>query len=308
MRILAVDDEQVSRLVLQGLVESLGHECLIAEDGDEAWQLIGDTSPDVVITDWMMPGTDGMELCRRIRARTDGSYIYVIVATSLTERDNVLRGMEAGADDYLTKPLNQFDLETRLVAAKRVTTLLAELARYRAELARLARTDPLTQLRNRLSLGDDLAELHARARRYGRSYCLAMCDVDRFKAYNDTFGHQAGDKMLREVGDTLGTAIRQGDLLYRYGGEDFLMVLPEQTAHLAARAAERARAALESLGVAHGGAAPGDVVTISVGLAAFDPDGNMTSDDVLRHADTALYEAKAAGRNRVVLAGVQPSR
>jgi two-component system chemotaxis response regulator CheY len=257
----------------------------------------------VVITDWMMPGMSGIDLCRRIRAEQDRTYTYIVLATSLGKHDEILEGMEAGADDYLTKPLQPFDLEVRLVAAERVTSLHAELARYQTDLALQACTDPLTQLRNRLSLADDLDSLHARSERYGRSYCLVMCDVDFFKAYNDAAGHQAGDQVLRTVGATLAGLAREADSVYRYGGEEFLLLLPEQTLSSAAAAGERIRQAVEDLGVAHP-TAPTGVITISIGAAVFTPDAGASSEDVLKAADVALYEAKGGGRNRVAVAEI----
>ena len=301
MKVLVADDDLVSRLMVQSAVESLGHDCLSAADGEQAWQALSYFHADVVITDWMMPGMDGLELCRRIRANDIGAYTYVILVTSLGERDNVLSGMEAGADDYLAKPLEPFDLETRLIAARRVTTLHAELARYRGELARLACTDPLTQLRNRLSLADDLAAVHARSQRYGRRYAMAMCDVDFFKGYNDTDGHQAGDATLRAVAESLAKQTREGDGCYRYGGEEFLLVLLEQTLPAAGVAAERARRAVGNLALDYP-ATPAGMVTISIGVAAFEPGDDVKPEDVLEQADVALYQAKATGRNKVVLA------
>lgn len=266
------------------------------------WVLFGQCCPEVVITDRLMPGLDGLELCRRIRALPPGGYTYIVRATSLDEREEILDGMEAGADDYLIKPLDPVDLEAALVAAQRVTSLHAELDRYRNELARLACTDPLTQLRNRLSLGEDLQTLHVRSQRYGRTYCLAMCDVDFFKAYNDAAGHQAGDEVLRAVGATLGAHARGGDSVYRYGGEEFLLILPEQTLESAGIAAERLRRGVEELAITYPVGTAGAIVTISVGIAAFDPANEMTADDVLKEADLALYRAKESGRNRVVVA------
>ncbi|HEV7207455.1 MAG TPA: diguanylate cyclase [Mycobacteriales bacterium] len=302
MKVLVADDDAVSRLMLQGAVEALGHTCLVAEDGAQAWQLYAETSPDVLITDLLMPGLNGLELCRRVRARSESGYTYIILATGLVERDDVLSGMQAGADDYLSKPLAAFDLEARLIAAERVTSLHAQLSRYRSDLARLACTDPLTQLRNRRSLEDDLSALHARSQRYQRNYCLVMCDVDRFKAYNDTFGHPSGDEVLRAVGATLSTQARHGDSVYRYGGEEFLLILPEQTPPEAAVVGERIRRAVLGLCVAHPGGVDGQLLTISVGVAGFRPGDVTTSDGILAEADQALYAAKASGRNRVAIA------
>ncbi|GAC1531275.1 MAG: diguanylate cyclase [Acidimicrobiales bacterium] len=283
-------------------MEALGHECAVVENGEQAWQQLTESGADVLITDWMMPGLDGLELCRRIRAEANGTYTYLIVATSMGERENVLAGMHAGADDYLTKPIDPFDLEARLIAAERVTSLHAQLSRYRAELVRVACTDPLTQLRNRLSLTDHLSELHARSERYGRPYCLIMCDVDLFKIYNDTYGHQAGDRALQAIASVLSKEARMGDDVYRYGGEEFLLLLPEQSSSSAAVLAERLRQMVEALGMDRHGGAPGRAITISLGIAEFRPSNRTSSEELLNSADAALYQAKVEGRNRVVLA------
>jgi two-component system chemotaxis response regulator CheY len=207
--------------------------------------------------------------------------------------------MEAGADDYLTKPLDPVALETRLLAARRVTSLHLQLGDHRRQLAELARIDPLTNLGNRRSLGEDLAVLHARSRRYGRSYSLALLDVDHFKAYNDTYGHPAGDEALRAVASTLAVHARHTDGVYRYGGEEFLMVLPEQAPPGAIVVVERVRRAVEGLAIRHAAGVAG-VLTVSVGLAAFHPGRDVTGEELMKEADLALYDAKTAGRNAVV--------
>jgi len=297
-----VDDEPLARLALEAAVERLGHEWTAAEDGEAGWRRFVEDEPDVLITDLLMPRMDGLELCRRARAHTAtrGGYTYVILTTVLGDREDVARGMEAGADDYLVKPVEPFDLQMRLVAARRVTDLHRELARFRAELSTLAHTDPLTRLGNRLSLEEDLRSLDARGRRYGRGYCLAMCDIDRFKAYNDSLGHHAGDEALRAVADTIKQALRAGDGIYRYGGEEFLIVLPEQTPETARIAVERVRSSVERLAIPHA-AVPAGVVTLSVGVAAYRPGDAATVEELLEQADAALYRAKSAGRNRVAL-------
>jgi len=297
-----VDDEPLARLALEAAVERLGHEWTAAEDGEAGWRRFVEDEPDVLITDLLMPRMDGLELCRRARAHTAtrGGYTYVILTTVLGDREDVARGMEAGADDYLVKPVEPFDLQMRLVAARRVTDLHRELARFRAELSTLAHTDPLTRLGNRLSLEEDLRSLDARGRRYGRGYCLAMCDIDRFKAYNDSLGHHAGDEALRAVADTIKQELRAGDGIYRYGGEEFLIVLPEQTPETARIAVERVRSSVERLAIPHA-AVPAGVVTLSVGVAAYHPGDAATVEELLEQADAALYRAKSAGRNRVAL-------
>lgn len=299
MKVLIADDDLVSRMLLSQAVAALGHECQTATDGADAWTRYGAWLPDVLITDWMMPGLDGIELTKRVRSSRASGYTYVMVATTMSDRDHVLEGMEAGADDYLTKPIDLFDLETRLIAALRVTSLHAELARYREELTRLASVDPLTGLRNRQSLDDDLVTLHAASARHGRRYSLAMCDVDHFKAYNDSQGHLAGDEVLRALGTTFLLVARQSDTVYRYGGEEFLIVLPEEHPDKAVVGIERLRRAVADLALPHP-ASPAGIITLSVGVAGYDPRVPTTGRDVLSAADAALYQAKSAGRNRVV--------
>jgi diguanylate cyclase (GGDEF)-like protein len=302
MRILVVDDEPLSRQVLQAAVEQLGHQWSSAQDGEAAWQCFNQDKPEVLITDLLMPEVDGLELCRRVRADPRTGYTYIILVTVLGDRHDVVRGMEAGADDYLIKPVQLFDLRARLIAAQRVTDLHAELDRHRAELAHLARHDPLTGLGNRRSLGEDLAVLHARSQRYGHRFAVAMCDIDRFKAYNDTHGHQAGDQALRAVAATISQELRGGDSVYRYGGEEFLLVLPEQTLDTARVAVERVRSAVEGLAIPQPAAGPGGILTLSAGIAAFGPGEAPTAEELLKRADAALYRAKAAGRNQLALA------
>lgn len=301
MKVLVADDDAGACLVAQAVVERLGHECVIASDGDIAWELYSSYQPDVLITDWMMPGMTGLELCRAVRGKPAPGYTYIVLLTSLTSREEMLSGIEAGADDYIVKPLDAFTLQARFVVAERVTSLHAELARYRAELAELANTDPLTQLFNRRKLEADLAVLHEHSTRYRRSYSLALCDIDFFKAYNDTYGHQAGDRVLESVASVLRQVMRHGDGLYRYGGEEFLLVLPEQTEKESTMAVNRFLAAVEAERIDHVGG-PGGVLTVSAGIATFEPESGDAVETVLRRADVALYDAKASGRNRLALA------
>jgi diguanylate cyclase (GGDEF)-like protein len=295
MKVLLADDDLGSLLVAQAAVEALGHTCLTALDGITAWQLYLEHRPEVVITDRSMPGLEGLELCRRIR-QSSRDYTYLVLLTVHGAPQDVLSGMRAGADDYLAKPLDPLALEARLLAGQRVTALHAELSRARAELSQQARTDPLTGLRNRLSLSEDLAQLDRTSVRYGRSYAVALCDVDHFKRYNDGYGHQAGDAALRTVAATLVSALRDTDLVYRYGGEEFLVLLPEQPLQAALIAMERVRSGLEALGVEHRGS-PSGSLTLSVGVVASDPDRRPDTDELVSHADRALYRAKAEGRN-----------
>jgi len=307
MRVLVADDDLGSRLVAQAAVQARGHECVTAADGEQAWLLMSQFRPDVLVTDRDMPGLDGITLCRRIRAAEQNGYTYIVLLTWLDDPEEVTAGMQAGADDYLTKPLNPFALQTRLLAAARVTELHTELELARAALVRQTHTDPLTGLRNRLGLEADLEQLHQVSERYGHSYCVAMCDIDFFKAYNDTYGHPAGDQALRTVAATMTNQLRTGDRVYRYGGEEFLILLPEQGLESGASALERVRSQLRTLAIAHSGAGPEAVLTISAGLAASEPRRRLPSADLLDEADTALYEAKRTGRNRVTRAAGRPA-
>lgn len=307
MRVLIAEDDTVSRLVLTRFVESIGHEVMVASDGAEAWDLYSasEEAVDVVISDWLMPGLNGIDFCQRIRSRGSAHYTYVVLITALDGKDHFLSGMQAGADDYLIKPLDRDTLQARLIAAERVTSLHRELAAKTAELERFnraladsARTDPLTQLGNRLRLREDLDLLESRAARHNAGFCVALFDVDYFKAYNDRYGHLAGDEALCTVAKTIRDCIRAGDGAYRYGGEEFLVVLPDQTLQTAIGVVERLRRAVETLQEAHE-SSPEGVLTISIGLAAMSGEEPAKVEEVLRRADSALYRAKEAGRNRV---------
>ena len=308
MRVLIAEDEAVSRLMLRRSIEQLGHECLVAVDGDAAWELFEQHEVDVVISDWMMPGLDGPDLCRRVRAHPRQTYTYFILLTSLEGKQYLLTGLEAGADDYLTKPFDRDELRARLQTVVRVTTLQRQLAEKSAELERLnralaasARKDPLTGLGNRLQLHEDLYRLQRWLERYVRGYGVALCDVDQFKRYNDGYGHLAGDEALRAIGRAVDGATRDGDMTYRFGGEEMLVILPEQTAETSAVAMERVRRAVEGLGLPHATNAPHGLVTVSIGVAALAPGEASSWEELLARADTALYQAKQAGRNRVVV-------
>ena len=310
MRILIADDDATSRLVLKATASKLGHECLDAKDGSSAWDILSLDRIDVLLTDWMMPGLDGPEMCRRVRDELSDRYIYVVLITALGNREQVLQGMSAGADDYLIKPVDPFAVRTRLVAAERVTALHRQLVVIRAqlelanrELSERALTDPLTGLGNRRRMSEDLARAHAHARRKGRAYAMALLDIDHFKLYNDHYGHLAGDETLRQVAQCFTNAVRAGESIYRFGGEEFLLLLPDCDEVAAAAAADRIRRAVSDAALPYDvrQTAP-SVVTISGGVACWTPGCAFSVDDLLQQADEALFQAKTAGRNRVDVA------
>ncbi len=311
MKILIVDDSATPRLILRRELEGLGHECVVAENGNQALELFRTFVPDVIVSDWMMPGMDGDELCRRVRADPSAPYAYFILLTSLDDRASIVKGMEAGADDHLAKSFERDELQTRLIAAERVSALHHRLADQQAELERLngilkadSRRDHLTGLGNRLRQDEDLAMLASRAERYGHGFSVVLFDVDRFKAYNDTAGHQAGDEVLRMVAGALAHQCRSGDTVYRYGGEELLAVLPAQDLEGATIAAERMRREVESLDVPHPGIGPPPgIVTVSGGVACYSPDDGGDAGKLVKRADEMLYRAKNGRRNRIEVAG-----
>jgi diguanylate cyclase (GGDEF)-like protein len=288
MNVLIADDDASTRLLVSAAVERLGHRCTVTENGNEAWRRYQELLPDVVISDWQMPGMDGTELAEAIRGLRGAPYAYVIVLTGAADEDAARRTMEVGADDLLLKPLDAAQLERKLIVADRVTALHRRLHDD-------ARQDALTGLGNRLRLAEDLELLCGRVDRYRHLYSVAVFDIDNFKGFNDGAGHLAGDDVLRRVAGEFERQIRSGDALYRYGGEEFLVLLPEQPLEAAALAAERLRAAVEALGLPH---PAGGVVTVSAGVAALADEG-CTPDELFELADQALYRAKDGGRNRV---------
>ena len=308
MKVLIAEDDAVSRLILRRAVEKFGHECLVAEDGEQAWELFqSNPDVDVVISDWMMPGMSGPELCRKVRAEVREKYTFFIFLTALDDKEHLLEGMQAGADDYLAKPLDREQLQVRLIAADRVNSLYRQLSEQKADLERLnrelfavARQDTVTGLNNRLRLREDLEAFAALAERYGHGYCAMLCDIDFFKSYNDAHGHLEGDAVLKKVSGAISANIRVADTAYRYGGEEFLVILPEQTLESASIAAERLRRSIEELALPHEANKSAGVVTISIGLAVLSPGEKKSAEELLKEADTALYRAKEAGRNTIV--------
>lgn len=301
LRILVVDDDEDARRALVSGLRSLGYEGRSAADGLEAWEMHEREPADVILADWRMPRMDGVELCRRTRESGRDSTYFMFV-TSYSDREHLLAGLEAGADAYQTKPVDLDELATRLGVARRAISahrrLLAENAALRVDSQRAhadARVDALTQVPNRLSLEEALRLSWSHAKRYGHRYSVAICDIDNFKAFNDRHGHLAGDEVLRQVAGTIRYTLRDGDSLYRYGGEEFVVVLPEQLLADAVVAVERIRSAVEGLEVTGVGGA----ITISFGVAELDPAQDDSPEDCLRRADAALYRAKAEGRNRV---------
>jgi len=297
-RILIVDDHEDNVELLRARLEARGYRTLSASDGEAAIAAATEHRPDLILLDVMMPKVDGMEAARRIKGNPDLPFIPIIMQTALDSTADKVEGLDAGADDYITKPINFAELEARVRTQLRVKALVEEVERQKRELEHISRTDVLTGLDNRRHLEERLEEQFEHAKRLGESFSVVMCDLDKFKSVNDTFGHQAGDAVLRQLAEILKREAREIDRVGRYGGEEFVFVLPGAQIDSAVTFAERVRRAIE----AHTFTFDDQTLrrTGSFGVAGW-PHPRLTSCDALmRAADDALYVAKETGRNRVV--------
>ncbi len=301
MRILIADDSIVSRHLLDATLRKWGYEVVVACDGVEAWNFLqAEDAPKLAILDWVMPGLTGPEVCRRVREKTrdKDAYTYILLLTSKSLREDLIEGMEAGADDYLTKPFDQHELKVRLRAGTRIIDLQRELVSAREELREQATKDFLTRIWNRSSILDIFQRELARGNRENRHVGVVLADLDHFKSVNDTYGHFAGDAVLREFARRMQSVTRPYDAVGRYGGEEFLIILPGCDANCTAGQAERMRAAL-SLEPMTINDRP-HPVTCSFGAASWHPGMDPSAEALIRLADNALYMAKGQGRDRVV--------
>lgn len=300
-RILIADDSIVSRHLLDATLRKWGYEVVIACDGNEAWRILqSEEAPKIAILDWVMPGLTGPEVCRLVRADTKEKdiYTYILLLTSKSQREDLIEGMESGADDYLTKPFDQHELKVRLRPGLRIIELQQELITAREELREQATKDFLTRIWNRSSILDILDRELERGRRDKQPLGVILADLDHFKAVNDNYGHFGGDAVLREFVRRMSSATRPYDALGRYGGEEFLMVLPGCDDFATRKQAERMRAALANEAMAFN--EESRIITCSFGATASVPGVDVTAESLIRLADDALYRAKRAGRNRVV--------
>ena len=309
MRVLVVDDEPSTVRSVAESVRSFGYNVDTAPDGASAWRLLQAEEISIVITDRTMPGMDGMELCRTIRDSNLPRYTYIIFLTSRKGREHVFEVLDAGADDFLGKPFDPQELRVRLLAGRRIVALERELRRTNEELRAVnlqlenaTRIDSLMGIGNRFAFEEAVEAIHEGAMREGLRYGVIMCDIDRFKRCNDTYGHSVGDDVLRRVAAALKLSIRSTDRAYRYGGEEFVVLLSGQDLSGSYRVAERIRRQVESLEFEiEGGDLPYQA-TLSCGVAAFpdNSDGSQSWQRLVQTADQALYAAKRAGRNRVM--------
>lgn len=301
MKILLADDEPIARTMLEHWLTGWGYHVTTARDGEAALSALkADSELRMAIVDWVMPKMDGTDVCRALRTGPQEPYVYVVLLTARDRKDDIVRGLDAGADDYLVKPCNPLELEVRLRAGRRLIELQAQLVQAREALRFEAMHDALTGLLNRRALLSLLGNEMSRASRTGNPLSIIMADLDRFKAINDCYGHATGDAVLREAAQRMKSGVRAYDSVGRIGGEEFMLILPDCPSRIGVTIADRLRELVCASPVA---ARTGDVaVTTSLGVSSSDQMPNASAEDLIRAADSALYKAKHSGRNRVVMA------
>lgn len=293
MKILIAEDEPVSRRVLEATLQGLGYTVIIAPDGQKAWEIIRSSkAPNLVISDWMMPHMDGLQLCRKIRQTDQSGYIYFIILTAKGNKEDIITGLEAGADDFLVKPFDHEELKYRIRIGERII-------RLEHRILELANTDPLTGILNRRAFMERMEQEINRSGRDNSPLSFILSDIDYFKKVNDTYGHQAGDIVLQKFSNRLKTSIRPYDFIGRYGGEEFVVCLPGADENQSQFAAERIRKQVEEMEVLFADSSKSIRITASFGVASLQVDSDDHLDDLIRRADDAVYRAKNEGRNRV---------
>ena len=300
-RILIAEDDPVSRRLLEVFLAKWGFEVVVATNGTDALQFLERMdAPRLAVLDWMMPGLEGVQVCQKLRANTDRPYVYVLLLTARAQKEDLLHGLECGADDYLTKPFDAQELRARLHVGQRVLDLQDRLISISDELLFRATHDTLTGVANRGVILDMVNRERMRQSRDGKSFGIVMADVDHFKYVNDTYGHPIGDVVLQEVSKRMAASVRSYDFVGRYGGEEFLIVVPMSDVEGLMGLAERIRKAVDSKPIQ---TAAGEIaITTSLGVAVSSEEHPHDAQVLLRMADDALYRAKQRGRNRSELA------
>jgi diguanylate cyclase (GGDEF)-like protein len=309
MKVLIVDDSPTIRTALRGLVEKMGHSVIEVEDGSEALQSYRRDRPDLVLIDVMMPVMDGYEAARQMREIRPDEWVPIIFLSSKEADQDLDRAIEAGGDDYLVKPVSFVVLNAKIRALQRIESTRVklletsrELAAANRELENLSRQDSLTGIANRRYFDSYLLSEIRRASRDREPLSLILADVDNFKAFNDCYGHQAGDDCLRHVATALkSVGKRPADLAARYGGEEFAMVLPGTTVEGAVDVAKSLVRAIEGMSIPHARSGVSNTVSLSQGIASMIPVHETKPESIIELADQALYQAKQQGRNRYVI-------
>ncbi|MDD2372980.1 MAG: diguanylate cyclase [Syntrophomonadaceae bacterium] len=295
MKVLIADDDALSRKILEDCLSEWGYDILMAHNGNEAWDILEKIDrPNMAVLDWMMPGMDGVEICRKLRQLKLPNYVYVILLTARSKREDVISGLESGADDYIIKPFNREELKSRLKIGQRIIEL-------EHRILRLASTDYLTGLLNRRAFLERLERELNRCQREASPMGIIIMDIDHFKRVNDNFGHQVGDLVLQELSHTLVELCRVYDFTGRYGGEEFIVCLPGADKWNTYQIAERMRSTIESKKTFLLDKKSNVSVTASFGIVSMEPGQIKSADRLINEADEALYRAKEQGRNRVVM-------
>ena len=299
MRVLIAEDDLTSRTILTAILKKWGHDPIITEDGNAAWDALQQPdSPKLVLLDWNMPGMEGLELCRRLRENVSSNPPYIILLTGRVEKADIVQGLEAGANDYVTKPYDREELQARIGVGQRMLDMQASLLEARNALEYQAMHDPLTGIFNRRAILDRLKAEISRAKREGGRLSIGMCDLDHFKKVNDTCGHQAGDEALVAFTRCIQANLRDYDCVGRYGGEEFLVIAAGSRGQNEDALYERLRAKIADAVIK---TKAGDIsITVSIGVAP--GTDQSTVETLVAAADAALYRAKANGRNRVAFA------
>jgi diguanylate cyclase (GGDEF)-like protein len=297
VKILVADDSAVFRKLVEQTLCETRYELIFAKTGLETIDLFALHNPPIVIVDWVMPDRTGLEICQHIRRKAQSSYTYLIILTSKTEKDRVVEGLKAGADDYLTKPFHEEELVARVDVGLRIVGLHRQIAAKNALLAELALTDALTGLPNRRAVDEWAVRQLSGAARYKFSFWVAVADLDHFKSVNDAYGHDAGDTVIKKFAEILKAHSRRSDICGRMGGEEFLVVLTHASDENARAAVDRIRNELANTKFVFDGFPV--QVTASFGLAGFTGGELPMFGNLVAQADVALYKAKRLGRNRV---------
>jgi len=300
MKILLVEDSATLRLAMCGFIRKAGHEAVVAESGEEALQLVEANPVDMVIMDVEMPGLDGFETTRLIREFFGERWVPIIFVTGMSDEDSYQKGIEAGGDDYMIKPVSPIILTAKLRAFERIVDMQQQLQDLNQELQALSQRDGLTDLYNRRAYEEKARLQWQVSTRAREPVAVLMIDVDHFKEFNDHYGHQAGDDCLKQVARTLREGLhRPADILARYGGEEFIILLPNTSVEGARIVAEALREAVRRLAVPHARSSTAERVTVSIGAAVAEHTSGMDEHALAREADEALYRAKSRGRDRV---------
>jgi diguanylate cyclase (GGDEF)-like protein len=295
---LVAEDEITFRHMLKTFLTKWGYQVIVVNNGLDAWNILqSEDRPRLALLDWMMPNMDGVEICRSIRETKPDPYVYLLLLTSRDQKQDVVKGIESGADDYLIKPFDPQELRARIHAGERIIELHDRLIRAQEELRSLATHDPLTGLLNRRACLDALLAELSRGCRSENPLCIVMVDIDHFKRINDTYGHLVGDDVLCEVAHRMQNSLRRYDTIGRFGGEEFLLVLPECSLEIGVKLAERVCQLVSSEPVKAKDQCVN--VSISLGVAVAHELASADLEALLGSADEALYRAKKAGRNRV---------